>query len=337
MSASNCVVAPIENLHRNLLRSVGATLRELSPIGALIEGFDLAGEVPSEEILQALESVMANRGFLVFRADQALSPENFLRASCWWGGRELHSTHSVHPATPAVNPHIFRLSNDPSEGILGVGPQWHNDGSFIPQTFSHAGYHMVRAAEQGGGTYFSHQAAAYEALQPGQQEYWSRLSSVNSASGVVHPLVHQHPITGHRCIWLHLGMTGAVVEKLPTENNFRLLDRDSLTQLCRAYASVLDEGIEAGYTTQYEYRQNDCVFVDNLAVAHRAAPQAHLPSSTQGTRILHRSTVRGIHPLLPLDGLPAQLDIYGPSPFGDGIWQPGGTGFRWDADAPMQN
>ena len=53
MSASNCVVAPIENLHRNLLRSVGATLRELSPIGALIEGFDLAGEIPSEEILQA--------------------------------------------------------------------------------------------------------------------------------------------------------------------------------------------------------------------------------------------------------------------------------------------
>ena len=161
---------------------------------------------------------------------------------------------------------------------------------------------MVRAAEQGGGTYFSHQAAAYEALQTGQQEYWSRLSSVNSASGVVHPLVHQHPITGHRCVWLHLGMTGAVVEKLPMGDNFRLLDRDSLTQLCRAYASVLDEGIKNGYTTQYEYRQNDCVFVDNLAVAHRAAPQAHLPPSTQGTRILHRSTVRGIHLLLPLEG-----------------------------------
>ncbi len=160
---------------------------------------------------------------------------------------------------------------------------------------------------------------------------------MNSASGVVHPLVHQHPITGHRCVWLHLGMTGAVVEKLPIGDNFRLLDRDSLTQLCRAYASVLDEGIKNGYATQYEYRQNDCVFIDNLAIAHRAAPQAHLPPNTQGTRILHRSTVRGIHPLLALDGLPGQLDIYGPSPFGNGIRQPGGTGFRWDADAPMQN
>ena len=123
MSASDCVIAPIENLHRNLLRSVGATLRELSLIGAPIEGFDLAGKIPSEEILGALESVMANRDFLVFRAGQALSPENFLRASCWCGGREVHSTHFVHPATPAVNPHIFRLSNDASEGIYGVGPQ----------------------------------------------------------------------------------------------------------------------------------------------------------------------------------------------------------------------
>ncbi|MEC8493094.1 MAG: hypothetical protein VXY76_09355 [Pseudomonadota bacterium] len=123
MSASDCVIAPIENLHRNLLRSVGATLRELSLIGALIEGFDLAGKIPSEEILGALESVMANRDVLVFRAGQALSPENFLRASCWWGGREVHSTHFVHPATLAVNPHIFRLSNDASEGIYGVGPQ----------------------------------------------------------------------------------------------------------------------------------------------------------------------------------------------------------------------
>ena len=77
MSASDCVIAPIKNLHRNLLRSVGATLRELSLIGALIEGFDLAGEIPSEEILGALESVVANRDFLVFRADRALSPENF--------------------------------------------------------------------------------------------------------------------------------------------------------------------------------------------------------------------------------------------------------------------
>ena len=38
------------------------------------------------------------------------------RASCWWGGKELHSTHGVHPATPDANRHIFRLSNDQRHG-----------------------------------------------------------------------------------------------------------------------------------------------------------------------------------------------------------------------------
>ena len=65
----------------------------------------------------------------------------------------MHSTHGVHPEAP--NRHIFRLANDRSVGILGVGPQWHNDGSFERAVFSHVGYHIVRVAEGGGGTIFA--------------------------------------------------------------------------------------------------------------------------------------------------------------------------------------
>lgn len=85
-----------------------------------------------------------------------------MAASEYWGGRRIHSTHGVHPAAP--NEHIFRLSNDPNHGILGVGPQWHNDGSFELKTFSHVGYHIVRVPENGGDTHFSHQGAAFDAL-----------------------------------------------------------------------------------------------------------------------------------------------------------------------------
>jgi hypothetical protein len=35
---------------------------------------------------------------------------------------------------------------------------------------------------------------------------------VNATSGVLHPLVHKHPITGKTVLFLHLGMTGAVIE-----------------------------------------------------------------------------------------------------------------------------
>ncbi|WP_439101532.1 TauD/TfdA dioxygenase family protein [Congregibacter sp.] len=320
------------------LARTGVDITPLAPIGAVVRGLDLASEAsPPEDILRMLELEMAQRGFIAFKSPRPLSVDDFLSASCWWGGRELHSTHGVHPATPQGNPHVFRLSNDPRHGIPGVGPQWHNDGSFNDTTFSHSGYHMVRPAEQGGGTWFAHQGAAYEALPKPRQEFWRRLSSVNSTSGAVHPAVHTHPLSGQQGLWLHLGMTGAVIEKQANEQAFRLLDADELRQLCHEYNDILNAGLENGYSVAYEYEANDCVFIDNLAVAHRAAPQAHLSAEQQGLRIMHRSTVRGVSPLAPDYGLPQYLDISDRSPFGEGVWQFGGIGFRWDDSIPMQN
>ncbi len=331
-------IPPLDPSRVETIEEAGGRILPLDPIGAAVSGIDLSAEHPPPRgVIDALEKEMASRGFIVFKSREALDVDDFLHASCWWGGKELHSTHGVHPATPGRNPHIFRLSNDRRHGIPGVGPQWHNDGSFNPDTFSHAGYHIVRPAEKGGGTNFAHQGAAYTALPAERQEFWSRLSSVNSASGVVHPAVHEHPVSGNKSLWLHLGMTGAVIEKLRDGEGFRLLDSGELKQLCHEYKDVLDAGFEEGYAIAYEYEENDCIFIDNLAVAHRASPRAHLPAAEQGLRIMHRSTVRGVSDLAPRYGLPMRVDIAGPSPFGEGVWQSGGIGFRWDENIPMQN
>jgi taurine dioxygenase len=132
-------------------------------------------------------------------------------------------------------------------------------------------------------------------------------------------------------------MTGAVIEKRPDADGFRLLDEAEMRALFHQYNDVMNAGFEDGYAACYEYRENDCVFIDNLAVAHRAAPEAHKPASEQGLRIMHRSTVRGVQDLAPGFGLPDHLDIAGPSPFGDGVWLAGGVGFRWDDHIPMRN
>jgi len=331
-------VPAIDPDSRDTLAAFGASLTQLEPIGAAVRGLNLASPTPPPaKVVQVLEHTMAERGFVVFKNESPLAAKDFLQASCWWGGKELHSTHGVHPATPGGNPHLFRLSNDHHHGIKGVGPQWHNDGSFNADTFSHAGYHMVRAPEQGGGTHFALQAVAFDALQPELKTYWSRLSSVNATSGIVHPVVHTHPLSKRSCIWLHLGMTGAVIEKARDQNAFRLLDATELRDLCHQYNDILNAGLTNGYALAYEYEDNDCIFIDNLAIAHRAAPEAHLSAREQGLRIMHRSTVRGVQNLIPDFGLPIRLNIFGPSPLGDGIWQGGGLGFRWDDEVPMQN
>ncbi len=331
-------VPPLNPSRVTLIENFGGQIEAIEPIGAVVSGIDLSAEAPPPaEIVQALELEMAHRGFIVFRSERQLEPDEFLRASCWWGGKELHSTHGVHPATPNHNRDLFRLSNDPKQGIRGVGPQWHNDGSFNPTTFSHSGYHIVRPAEKGGGTYFAHQGAAYDALPKEQQAYWSRLSSVNSNSGVVHPMVHIHPLSGRKSVWLHLGMTGAVFEKLPDRDSFRLLDADELKRLCQDYNELLNAGLHDGYAIAYEYRERDCLFIDNLAVAHRAAPEAHRSAGEQGLRIMDRSTVRGVDLLKPRHELPLHVDIHGPNPAGAGVWKGGGIGFRWETGIPMQN
>lgn len=327
----------------DFLAQHGIHVVAIDPLGARVSGLDLRA-APSPEVLGALEAEMASRGFLVFTDQGILSGDEQVHCSEFWGAREMHSTHGVHPRAP--NRHIFRLSNDSSVGITGVGPQWHNDGSFESSIFSHVGYHIIRVPEQGGDTQFVHQGAAFDALPKEKQEYWSRLVTINATSGVLHPMVHDHPISGRRSVYLHLGMTGGIFEKTEDDlNDLRLLEHDELLDVFRSYNALLNAGlVENGgrYGMSYPYKQGDCIFIDNWAIAHRASPEAHLDQSKQGLRILHRTTVKSPRPG-PLPPKTWQLptvvtqNLLMSADRGEGVFVAGGLGFRWDPDIHMQN
>ena len=344
-------ILPVDPKRAALIEKEGLKVRPLEPLGVEIYGADVRTRLP-EPVIEALEAEMANRGFIVFKHQTDLSPDELVEASKWWGAREIHSTHGVHPATPGRHRHIFRCSNDSRHGILGVGPQWHNDGSFEAATFSHSAYYMARAPERGGGTHFAHQGAAFDALPKEKQAFWERLVSVNSASSVTHPVVHTHPISGRKSVWLHLGMTGAVIERLPDDeltldqlktmpasaDKFRLLNEDAMKALFNDYNDLLNESFDGGYGIRYHYDTGDLLFIDNWAVAHRASPEAHLPAEQQGLRIMDRVTIKARQNLAPHFGLPQYINMAGPHPFNkDGVWQAGGVGFRWKDDIRMQN
>ena len=105
------------------------------------------------------------------------------------------------------------------------GPEWHNDGSFVRyctrgcvvvvsqcslsrNVFGHVVYHIVKAPVGPGDTQFAHLGTAYDMLSAGQQQHYSRCASANSNGGVMHPLVHLHPLSGRPSLYLHTGMTG---------------------------------------------------------------------------------------------------------------------------------
>ena len=311
-------------------------------LGAEVRGLDLRSiKDGSHPAMPVLQSVMADRGYLVFRDQGVLSGDEQVAASELFGGQRIHSTHGVHPMAP--NKHVFRLSNDQEEGILGVGPQWHNDGAFLRAPFSHVAYHIVQVPEGGGATSFSHLGAAFDALTAEEQEAWSRRVSINSNSGVVHPLVHRHPLSGRRSVFLHLGMTGAVlemakgVERVAKLEDLRLLQEGEMLGLFRRYNALLED---RRHRIDHQYKEGDCIVIDNLAVAHRASPDAHKGVASQGLRVLHRTTVAGMMHLDPPPrfSLPPAINVYGGKhPFGDGVFIGGGIGFRWDPDIHMQN
>ncbi len=335
----------------SLIEQEGLTVKPLEPIGLEVHGADVRSKLP-EPVIEALAVEMANRGFVVFKHQTGLSADELVEASKWWGAGEIHSTHGVHPATPGMNRDIFRLSNDNRHGILGVGPQWHNDGSFEAATFSHGAYYMARAPEHGGGTHFAHQGAAFDMLPEDKQAFWQRLVSVNSASGVSHPVVHTHPVSGRKSVWLHLGMTGAVLERLPEEgvsidelqqtpattDDLRLLNEAEMIELFNDYNDLMNASLDNGYGIKYQYDNGDLIIIDNWALAHRASPEAHRSSGEQGLRIMDRVTIRSPRNLAPHFDLPQYIDLSAPHPFNsDGVWQAGGVGFRWKDDIPMQN
>lgn len=178
------------------------------------------------------------------------------------------------------------------------------------------------------------------------KDYWSRLVSINATSGVLHPMVHDHPISGRRSVYLHLGMTGGILERsLDSKSGWRLLEHDELLKVFRSYNELLNSGFgndgKAGkYAMSYPYRQGDCIFIDNWAIAHRASPEAHMDQSKQGLRILHRTTVKSPRPgPLPPKGLPstATQELLMSADCGEGVFVAGGLGFRWDPNIHMQN
>jgi len=154
--------------------------------------------------------------------------------------------------------------------------------------------------------------------------------------------VHEHPISGRKSVYLHLGMTGAVlemkkgIEKVEKLEVLRLLEQDEMTQLFNRYNALLND---AAYSKDHHYQEGDCIIIDNLAIAHRASKAAHTPASKQGLRILHRTTVAGMIDFDPPEkfGLPPMINVYGKNPFGSGVFIGGGLGFRWDPNIHMQN
>lgn len=204
-------VAPstlLEGLQRNeLSRHVGTELRGLTLRQA------------SDEQVQAIKTLLAERGVLVFR-DQRMTLEEHIAL-----GRRFGKLH-VHPAfADKQHPEALRIHAD-ANTRHAAGEGWHTD---VSCDLEPPGISMLRlevVPPVGGDTAFASMSAAFEELSQTMQAFLLEREAVHtgdlpyrgfykSKAEVdypvnVHPVVRTHPITGRKLLYVNSGFTDRI-------------------------------------------------------------------------------------------------------------------------------
>lgn len=211
------------------------TIKPLAPAcGALISGLDLSRPL-SDEHVDRLSRVLAERGVLVFR-DQQMSPAEQKRLGSRFG--RLH----LHPAWPRLvegHPEVMEIYADENTKRI-AGEDWHSDVSCDPSPPIGTILQMLEVPPSGGDTLFANMAAAFEALSPalqrflegltalhdGEQAYRGRYEGVQdegqSYPQAEHPVIRTHPVSGEKVLYVNRIFTTRILELSPAESDWML-------------------------------------------------------------------------------------------------------------------
>jgi len=271
---------------------------------AEVRGLLLWEKLGSADV-ESLRRLFAEHGVLVFRR-QSLSEDEYAEFCALFGS--LERTVRTDWAS-RVRPEIGLITNlkdgnGNALGGLGDGEvEWHSDQAYMAHPATGAALYAVEVTSQGGRTYWANLAAAYEALPERLKSaidgksavfrYQKRLDMFKGADqklpeegrkrtpDVVHPLVHTHPLTGKKALYLDPTTSIGIVGMKEAEGG-RLLDE------LAAFATRPE------FVYAHEWQVGDTLLWSNGFLLHRRDP---FPPTDR--RLMKRATMH----------LPADLHI----------------------------
>jgi taurine dioxygenase len=254
-------------------------------------------EAPDEETIHELRTLWAHHPVLVFRR-QALSENELADFSALFGPLERTvRTDWASPAQPEVTL-ISNLRDAQARSIGGLGDgeiQWHSDQSYMLTPATGAMLYALELPPEGGTTSWVDLCAAYAGLPERLKRavegkraifsYIKRLAGYQGADRVIseearrktppitHPLVHTHPVTGRKALYLDSTTTTGI---------------DAVDG--SAGSALLEEIYAFATRPQFVYRHHwqvgDAVLWDNGLTMHRREPFDPL-----ARRLLKRTTI----------------------------------------------
>jgi taurine dioxygenase len=249
------------------------------------------------EVAEHLRDLWARHPVLVFRR-QALSEPELAEFSALFGPLErVVRTEWASPAVPEIGL-ISNLKDGQARPIGGLGDgelQWHSDQSYMMNPATGAVLYAVELPPDGGTTSWVDLSAACAALpdrlkrlvegRHGVFNYVKRLAGYQGVDQVIsaeaqgktppvlHPLVHTHPTTGSKALYLDSTTTTGVAG-MDTASGSGLLDE------------IYSFATRPEFVYRHDWRVGDVVMWDNGSTMHRREP-----FDATARRLMKRTTI----------------------------------------------
>jgi taurine dioxygenase len=250
-----------------------------------------------DQIIDELRALWAHHPVLVFRR-QALSEDELADFSALFGPLERTvRTDWASPVRPEVGL-ISNLKDAQARPIGGLGDgeiQWHSDQSYMLKPATGAMLYALELPPAGGTTLWVDLCAAYAGLPDrlkraveagrGIFSYAKRLSGYQGVDRVIseeakrktppilHPLMHTHPVTGKRALYLD-STTTIGVEGMDEGSGAALLEE------------IYEWVTQPEYVYRHDWQVGDALLWDNGFTMHRREP-----FDPSARRLMKRTTI----------------------------------------------
>jgi alpha-ketoglutarate-dependent taurine dioxygenase len=250
-----------------------------------------------DRTVEEFRDLWAHSPVLVFRR-QALSERELADFSALFGPLErVVRTEWASPAVPEIGL-ISNLKDGEAKPIGGLGDgelQWHSDQSYMMNPATGAALYAIELPAEGGTTSWVDLAAAYAGLpdrlkrlvegRHGVFSYVKRLAGYQGVDRVIstetqrktppvlHPLVHTHPVTGRKALYLD-STTTIGIEGMDDASGSGLLDE------------IYSFATRPEFVYRHEWQVGDVVMWDNGSTMHRREP-----FDPAARRLMKRTTI----------------------------------------------
>ena len=249
------------------------------PLGVFIKDVN-PNQTLSEPVIQDLSQTINEFHLVLLKSKDTIRPENHIALTKKLGNIW---TYGYSAGQYEEYPEIFKVTNQRGKGFTNAGQAWHSDGSIYNKAMHLSLFAINIIPQDGASTYFTSLLKALDRMPEKMRTWLEQTCSDYGKQYAPHPVIWQHPITGHDLLHVSEGIKGKYIDKSSGEP----YDERENKEIDDFLNKLLWE--ENTYY-EHQWQIGDLLIGDNYALAHYAKP-----SNSNTLRVLHRTATKGVN------------------------------------------